>query len=69
MYKRQERTDTARLRPEASEVERLVGNNQKIRALTSWHPQVDLETGLARTVAWFRLPENLARYRAHHYAT
>lgn len=62
-------TDTARLRPEASEVERLVGNNEKIRALTSWSPQVDLDTGLARTVAWFRLPENLARYRAHHYAT
>lgn len=62
-------TEAARLRPEASEVERLVGSNQKIRALTGWSPQVELDEGLARTLAWFREPGNLARYRAHHYAT
>lgn len=62
-------TEAARLRPEASEVERLVGSNQKIRALTGWSPQVELDEGLARTLAWFREPGNLARYRALHYAT
>ncbi|MFO0641895.1 MAG: NAD-dependent 4,6-dehydratase LegB [Polyangiaceae bacterium] len=62
-------TEAARLRPEASEVERLVGSNQKIRALTGWSPQVELDEGLTRTLAWFREPGNLARYRAHHYAT
>ena len=47
-------TDEVRVRPEASEVERLLGANEKIRALTNWAPAYDLAAGLAETVAWFR---------------
>lgn len=47
-------TDEVRIRPEASEVERLLGANAKICALTNWAPQYDLVAGLAETVAWFR---------------
>ena len=34
--------DEERLRPEKSEVNRLLGNNEKIRRLTNWEPQYSL---------------------------
>lgn len=60
-------TEPSRLRPEKSEVERLLGCNKKIRELTGWAPRVSLRQGLEETVAWFRVPENLARYKAGIY--
>lgn len=60
-------TDESRLRPEKSEVERLLGSNEKIRGLAGWAPRYDLEAGVAETVAWFREPANLARYKADLY--
>jgi NAD dependent epimerase/dehydratase len=56
-----------RLRPEKSEVFRLIGDSRKIKALTTWHPKHDLYSGLKQTVSWFRVPENLARYKAWIY--
>ena len=56
-----------RLRPERSEVERLLCDNSLMRALTSWSPQVPLREGLERTVAWFSQPDNLARYKPDVY--
>ncbi len=40
--------DAQRLRPDASEVFRLVGDNALLRELTDWSPRFDLERGLAR---------------------
>ncbi len=60
-------TDEQRLRPDASEVFRLIGDNTQITTLTDWRPQYDLAAGLADTVAWFRQPDNLARYKAWLY--
>jgi NAD dependent epimerase/dehydratase len=56
-----------RLRPETSEVERLLCDNTLIRALTAWSPQVPLREGLERTVTWFSQPDNLARYKPDAY--
>jgi NAD dependent epimerase/dehydratase len=56
-------TDEQRLRPDASEVFRLVGDNTLITTLTGWRPRYDLGTGLADTIAWFRQPDNMARYK------
>lgn len=56
-----------RMRPDASEVFRLIGDNQKIKSLTNWAPQFNMESGLRDTVEWFRQPENLARYKAWLY--
>jgi NAD dependent epimerase/dehydratase len=56
-------TDERRLRPHASEVFRLLGDNTKITSLTSWHPSYNLNLGLRTTVDWFRQPENLSRYK------
>jgi dTDP-glucose 4,6-dehydratase len=47
-------TDGARLRPEASEVERLRCDNRRIQQLTAWRPAFDLRTGLETTINWFR---------------
>jgi len=46
-------TDT-RVRPEASEVERLVADPRKAQRLLSWAPQVDFDEGLQLTVDWIR---------------
>lgn len=60
-------TDTQRLRPNASEVFRLMGDNTKITRLTDWRPTYDLHAGLKATVAWFKEAENLSRYKAWLY--
>ena len=57
--------DAQRVRPEKSEVERLLGCNEKIKALTDWRPQYTFEEGLAETIAFFR--ENLDKYKADIY--
>jgi len=59
--------DNQRLRPDKSEVSRLVGDNRKITRLTSWRPRYDLEAGLRQSIDWFRRPQNLARYKAWLY--
>lgn len=60
-------TDEQRMRPDASEVFRLMGDNKKITTLTDWRPTHDLNDGLRATVDWFRLSENLSRYKAWIY--
>ncbi len=57
--------DEERLRPEKSEVNRLLGSNEKIRALTSWSPKYTFEQGIAETIEWIR--ENLDKYKADIY--
>jgi NAD dependent epimerase/dehydratase len=64
-------TDEQRLRPAASEVERLWASNEKARVLLGWRPayggREGFLRGLAETVAWFTEPANLARYRPELY--
>ncbi|NLW79410.1 MAG: NAD-dependent epimerase/dehydratase family protein [Ruminococcaceae bacterium] len=57
--------DDARLRPEKSEVERLLGSADKLRALTGWAPATSFEEGLAQTIAWFR--QHSDEYKADRY--
>lgn len=47
-------TEDQRMRPENSEVERLVCNNQKLINGSSWRPQYDLKRGLKETIGWFK---------------
>lgn len=60
-------TDPSRLRPEGSEVMRLVGDNSLITSLTDWRPQVDIRQGLTETIKWFLNPENLKHYKPGIY--
>ena len=57
--------DEQRLRPEKSEVNRLLGSNQKIRQLTDWRPRYSFESGLAETIDFLRL--NMNRYKTDIY--
>ena len=56
-----------RLRPKNSEVDRLLGSNDKIRALTGWKPRYDLAAGLRETIQWFRDPANTEKYKSDMY--
>lgn len=57
--------DEQRLRPEKSEVNRLLGSNEKIIKLTNWKPNYTFEQGIAETVEFFR--DNLNKYKADIY--
>jgi NAD dependent epimerase/dehydratase len=58
-------TDPARIRPDKSEVERLISGPMLARELLGWEPMVDLREGLARTIEW--IERNAQRYRIDHY--
>lgn len=63
--------DEQRLRPAASEVERLWADNSKAKALAGWEPEYGGQSGFVRglgeTASWFGNPQNLARYKAGIY--
>ncbi|MCI9082429.1 MAG: SDR family NAD(P)-dependent oxidoreductase [Lachnospiraceae bacterium] len=58
--------DEQRLRPEKSEVNRLLGSNARLKELTDWQQRYTFEQGIAETIAWMR--ENMGRYKADIYA-
>ena len=60
-------TDEHRLRPENSEVRRLLGSNEKIKKLTNWQPRYDLGQGLRETINWFKKKNNLQLYKSDIY--
>ncbi|KHD15810.1 NAD-dependent 4,6-dehydratase LegB [Clostridium butyricum] len=59
--------DEQRIRPEKSEVNRLLGSNEKIKKLTDWEVKYTFEKGIKETVEWFRNKENLNRYKTYLY--
>ncbi|AEF17900.1 dTDP-glucose 4,6-dehydratase [Thermoanaerobacterium xylanolyticum LX-11] len=54
-----------RLRPNKSEVERLICNNDKIKKYTDWNPGYSLEDGLKETIEWIRA--NISLYKPEAY--
>lgn len=60
-------SDAVRLRPENSEVERLLGSAEKIKALTDWKTTYTLNEGLKQTINWFSNSDNLKQYKAGIY--
>ncbi|WP_130805865.1 NAD-dependent 4,6-dehydratase LegB [Senegalia massiliensis] len=57
--------DEQRLRPEKSEVNRLLGANDKIKNLTNWKPNYTFEQGLSETIEFFK--NNLDKYKTDIY--
>lgn len=57
--------DEDRLRPPDSEVERLVADIAKAKALLGWAPEIDLDEGLRRTIEW--LSDSLDGYKPTIY--
>ncbi len=57
--------DEERLRPEKSEVNRLLGSNEKIKKLTNWKPMYTFEQGIHETIEWIR--KNMDVYKTDIY--
>ena len=57
--------DPERLRPEKSEVQRLVADNKLAQQYLGWKPQVELTDGLNKTIAWIR--KHMDRYQPGSY--
>ena len=60
------RADSQRVRPEQSEVFRLICDNAKAKKLIGWQPQVTLREGLLDTLDFFR--ECVDRYKPESYS-
>jgi NAD dependent epimerase/dehydratase len=59
--------DPSRVRPEKSEVERLLSDNSRARALLNWQPQISLKEGLRLTIAWFESHMHLYQRALEEY--
>jgi len=59
--------DRQRIRAENSEINRLLGSNEKIKKLTKWQQKYNLSRGLKETIDWFRKNDNLKLYKADIY--
>jgi NAD dependent epimerase/dehydratase len=57
--------DEQRLRPDKSEVNRLLGCNSKIKKLTDWTQQYTFEQGIGETIDW--IAQNMDKYKADIY--
>jgi dTDP-glucose 4,6-dehydratase len=59
------KVDSERLRPEKSEVQRLISDNSLARERLGWAPKVGLREGLSRTIDW--ISEHLHHYHPEQY--
>jgi NAD dependent epimerase/dehydratase len=57
--------DRQRVRPAASEVERLLASNARAASMLGWRPRIPLEEGLEKTVPWFH--NGLRLFKSHLY--
>ncbi len=60
-------SDEIRIRPEASEVFRLLGSNEKLKNNSNWRQKYSLDQGLSKTIEWFKNPLNLVKYKSDQY--
>lgn len=58
-------SSASRFRPENSEVQRLVCNNQLAHEILDWSPAYSLREGIEETVTWFK--SNLEKYKTFLY--
>ena len=57
-----------RVRPENSEVERLVCDNTKLMKHTHWKPKYSLEQGISEVIEWSKNLEDLAMFKPEQYS-
>ena len=57
--------DCARVRPEKSEVVRLLADNKKAKKLLGWEPEISIEEGLRKAIEWIK--EHGRHYKTEVY--
>ena len=57
--------DDQRLRPEKSEVSRLISDNTKAKKFLSWTPEIGFRDGLTQTISW--IDKHLDLYKPEKY--
>ena len=57
--------DKQRIRPESSEVDRLICDNSKILNKSNWKPEYSLDEGLLETIQWVK--KNLSIFKSDKY--
>lgn len=57
--------DEQRIRPNKSEVNRLLGSNKKLKELTNWEQRFSFEDGIRETIEWFK--KNIKLYKSNIY--
>lgn len=57
--------DSKRIRPNKSEVTRLLCDNSKIKKTTGWKPEISFDEGLNQTISWYK--ENLNSFKYSIY--
>tara|TARA_E500000178_G_C17006635_1_gene748427 strand:- start:1260 stop:2252 length:993 start_codon:yes stop_codon:yes gene_type:complete len=57
--------DQQRMRPDSSEVDQLLCDNNLLIETTDWSPQIQLRDGLSQTIEWFK--DNLHFYKSDIY--
>lgn len=60
-------SEDKRIRPKESEVEQLLCDNSLMKELTDWMPETQLKEGLMETIEWFKVKENLKKYKSDIY--
>ena len=58
-------TENRRMRPEKSEVDKLIGDNKRLYDIIGWKPEVSLEKGLEKTISW--MLKNKSFYKTNIY--
>ncbi|MFH1160881.1 MAG: NAD-dependent 4,6-dehydratase LegB [bacterium] len=61
------RTNDTRIRPDQSEVERLLAANDKAQKMLNWKPEYNLEQGLKKTIEWFQSTGQMDLYKSGIY--
>jgi len=59
-------TDSNRIRPEKSEVDRLYCSHEKLIKHTNWRPEYNLKKGLTETIEWFRKSNQIKNPEYYH---
>ncbi len=58
-------SETSRIRPEKSEVNRLLADNSKAKKILQWEPRFSLNEGLQKTINW--ILDNINKYKVDIY--
>ena len=54
------------MRPEKSEVNRLLADNSKLKEFTDWTPQTSLRYGIKKVASWIEDSDYLEKADSYH---